>query len=594
MGITAPWFLSLSIFLIGVILLYFFRRQYVPLTISSNLLWEQVMEEYQATRWYKRMQRHWLLLLQLIILSLLIGAMIQPYLYTEGIKGEQIIVVLDTSGSMAASHGDDANTFHEAIQQAKDVVSKKNATQQVTLLLTGPQPAIALQGETAKGKINKALDEAKLTYTGDHIQEALKLAEALSSRMPSSIHVFSDVAQSGDSETVVFHSVENQAQANAYVSAFGVRREGQDIGGVVNLRQTGRQELNGQLRVFAEDELFYDQPVSVSGEKPTTVTLSTVPQALYYKAEIVFEGDMLPEDNARFAFLGDEGAGPVYFMGDVPYFVEKVYQQLGHEVIQLQSANEATSMVDRRGLTVVAEADESSWPDGPKIIFAQEGGPFQLEEPESLEGPLTRSDTNALMSYLSTENIYIDQASRSEADAELTPVLESGEIPLILSGQYQGDPVVVLTFDIHDSNWPLLPSFPIFFYNAYETLQVQETHLGYTTPGEAMSLPSFVTQAKSIVDEAGDERVSLEGESEQIIAPEQPGLYKLQSGDELIHFAVHMPLEESQFTTEEMSAASDGMQEKAEAEGRYALWPWLIALGLIVLVIEGEVYRRGI
>src|SRR3990172_11181606 len=81
--VNAPalWFLALS----GVILaLYLLRLKRRRMTVSSTLLFEKAVEEFQANAPLQWLKKNLLLLLQLIVLALLVLALSRPFVSAYG------------------------------------------------------------------------------------------------------------------------------------------------------------------------------------------------------------------------------------------------------------------------------------------------------------------------------------------------------------------------------------------------------------------------------------------------------------------------------------------------------------------------------
>ena len=91
MGFMNFAFIGMIIFPIIVLLYYFFRKKYTKKTVSSTLFWEEIMQETKASPYLKKLQKNALLFLQLAALLLLVLALMNPYIASTKITGEQVI-----------------------------------------------------------------------------------------------------------------------------------------------------------------------------------------------------------------------------------------------------------------------------------------------------------------------------------------------------------------------------------------------------------------------------------------------------------------------------------------------------------------------
>ncbi|TDQ40341.1 vWA domain-containing protein [Aureibacillus halotolerans] len=599
MRFTTPWFFALSICLVIVVLFYLFRKQFEPYVTSSNLLWEQVMQEYQATKWHKKLQRQLLLLLQLLILALLMLAMADPFIKQQGIAGEQAIVVLDTSASMSAEVND-KTAFAQSQEALLKFVEKRRHDQGVTVITMGQKPTIVLQDETNTRKIESTVNNLRIDYSRPSVDSALQLASALASTSSSTVHVYSDALTEetlgdGWEVPIAVHNIERTTVENVYVSSFGVRAttDNDRATGLVEVKQSIQGESNIELQVWAGNDLIYEKTHSFSGVDPLYIEIDNVPSANVYKAVVSSQNDAVSADNTRYAFSSESVSAPIYAVGEVNPFVAKVYQQLGHEVVFAKSVAQLDP--DRTaGLTVVANLPPDDWPTGPKLILSPtKGGPFQVEEAVVIAVDIQQNASDELMTYVDLNDLFISKANPTTTSLE--PVVSSGDVPLIQSGHYNGDPVVLLNFAIEDSDWPLRSSFPVFFYNALQHLTSKNEHLGYLYPGELLELPVLEENEAYVFNEDNDIIQNVTGEIETT-TPVLPGLYHIQSQGQPIYFTVQMPVEESELEIApsfNRGEGSDPSMAVAEMIDDY-IWVWFIVIALVIVIIEGEVYRRGI
>src|SRR3989441_10712868 len=82
-----------------VILFYLLKRKRVVRLISSTLLWQKYLAETQASAPFQRLRHNWLLILQLLLLTLAILALARPYFAGRVTSRRLQVVVLDASAS---------------------------------------------------------------------------------------------------------------------------------------------------------------------------------------------------------------------------------------------------------------------------------------------------------------------------------------------------------------------------------------------------------------------------------------------------------------------------------------------------------------
>jgi hypothetical protein len=579
-----PWFFLLSFFIAAVILFYFFRKQYEEKKIPSNLLWEQVLNEWQASPWLKKLQQNLLFWLQILALLLLMFALVRPFWTQNSLQGEHLIFIMDSSASMAADY-EDRTRFDVAKEGLKGLVEQLSG-QEVTLIKAGVKPEILLSKETEKSAIKKSVDALELSYDYEAMEKAVQLAVSLSSDKDTSIHLFSDsVSKEVVSDVESYIEVHNVGEDldNVSLLSFGVAPIGEGISGVAVVENQSSEKQEFTFQIESEREALYEQVVTVEGEEQLVLQIPSLPEKPYYEAVLKVD-DGYGVDN-RLTSIFTESNPTIYTIGDVNPFAVKGFQTLGVEVLQTDAKNIDDSM---NGIFIKETGSVGDLPDQPMILFNTS------KEKTKLTEPLT-AENDAFLQYVDFEKIYIASASKALA-GDWETVLKSGSIPLIQKGKQNGQPIIVLNFNLTDSDWPLQPGFPIFLYNSYQWLSQQTDFLGYFGPGEEKWLNVSEGSSRWSVYDRDDENLyTLDLAKESFKAPYSPGTYQAVAGDKINYFSVlvderekHPGIEDSFKMNEKKST------EKGETKSRNdSLWYWLALVALILITIEWEVYRRG-
>src|SRR5437879_12620291 len=86
-----------------VVLFYLFKRNRVVKLVSSTLLWQHFLAETQSSAPFQKLRKNWLLILQIILLTLAVLALARPYFATKAKPAQLRVVILDASASMQAT-----------------------------------------------------------------------------------------------------------------------------------------------------------------------------------------------------------------------------------------------------------------------------------------------------------------------------------------------------------------------------------------------------------------------------------------------------------------------------------------------------------
>ncbi|MHC0036610.1 VWA domain-containing protein [Pseudoneobacillus sp. C159] len=578
-----PWFFLLSLFIAAVVLFYFFRKQYEERRISSNLLWEQVLNEWQASPWLKKLQQNLLFWLQLLALLLLMFALVRPFWLQNELRGEQLMLIVDTSATMAAKH-EETTRFDYAKQELRDLADRLSG-QEVTLIRAGAKPEILLSKETDSSTIKRSIEGLELTYDHEAMEKAVQLAVSLSSGQDTSIHIFSDrvkrEALKGVEQYVEVHNIGEKIDNLALLS-FGVAPINEQITGVAVLENQSSQAKELNFQIHSEKEKLYEKTITLDAQEQAFVQIPELPIKPYYEASIKVD-DGYEIDN-RLTSIFTENNPTIYTVGEVNPFAVKGFQILGVEVLQTKTLEE-----NDNGIVIAETNSLENWPKQPLILFNNTKDKIKLTEPLAAEN-------DPLLKYVDTKKIFIASAADQPLEGDWETILRSGTHPLIQKGIRDGQPVMVVNFSLTDSDWPLQPSFPIFLYNSYQWLSQQTNFLGYSSPGEEKWLSVSEGSPKwSIYDRDDENLYTLDLSKESFQAPYRPGTYQAVAGDRITYFSVLLdesekqPTVESAFKMNQQTVSADN-----EKKGRNdQLWFWLALAAFVFIVVEWEVYRRG-
>jgi hypothetical protein len=579
-----PWFFLLSFLIAAVILFYFFRKQYEERKISSNLLWEQVLNEWQASPWLKKLQQNLLFWLQILALLLLMFALVRPFWLQKDLQGEHLIFIIDPSASMSAKY-EDTTRFDYTKEELLDLAGKLTG-QEVTIIQAGEKPEILLSKETDKGAIKKGINELELTYEHEMMEKAVNLAVSLATGKDTSIHIFSDSVRkevlTGVEQPVIVHNIGKEL-ANVALLSFGVAPVGEQISGVAVLENQSSKDTELTFQIHSEKELLFEKKVTVTGQGQFVLQIPTLPEKPYYEAAIT-KDDGYVVDN-QLTSIYTETNPPIYTIDEVNPFAVKGFQTIGVEVLQTDAKNVQDNM---NGIFITEASSLNNQPAQPLILFNSSKEKIKLTE------PLVAQD-GLLLQYVDYKKIYITSASK-ELDGDWETILKSGPVPLIQKGSKDGQPLIVVNFDLTDSDWPLQPGFPIFLYNSYQWLSQQTDFLGYFGPGEEKWLNMSDGSSKWSIYDGDDENLyTLDMAKVSFKAPNLPGTYQAVAGDKINYFSVLIDEREKHPTVENSFKINElKSQAKSETKSRSdVIWFWLALIALILITIEWEVYRRG-
>jgi hypothetical protein len=205
-----------------------------------------------------------------------------------------------------------------------------------------------------------------------------------------------------------------------------------------------------------------------------------------------------------------------------------------------------------------------------------------------------------LLRYVDLAEVHIREAVPLQPPPEAQVLLESGQGCMVAVWDEPHRRIAAFAFDLHDSDLPLQPTFPILVQNLVGWLFPGLGSGLDVHPGEVVDVP--------LSPEAGEAWLETPGGLRAQVAPPFPpkpllidevGVYRVvqKIGDrELVnHFVVNLfqPDESDLSPSELPSVATESVENRDSRKVPWELTPWLALVALGVLILEWWVYKRG-
>lgn len=712
-SLSALW---LGLTLPAILLMYLLKRKYIDTVVPSSLLWNRVLKETEATRPWQRLRRNLLLILQLIAAACLVFAAMQPYVLADSQTKGHIVVVLDRSASMASLANDPypgaaTNTGKGTttdpdqaaltrLEQAKQGLladlEKRASGSRITLITLGSQPQIVLTRESDSAKISAAISGLSPDYGTAAYQETLSLAAALTSTdTDAEIVIWTDGQWTQDADGISFQvpvqikTVGDGSTGNIAIAEFGVRTEAtpsdnngsttsessssaasntsgatasnqtDDAGtsrlaAIASIKNWGTVAREISITLYAERTAADFRTLTLPPGGQQTVSFSGLPAADYYKVSIDTP-DVYAPDNQAYAFAADNQPRTALLVTEGNLFLEKALQLAQVSVVKASPDNAAPTLQKQPDLVILDSGAEgkavgADWTkllDG-KPQWVLNSGTGQVE----LTGTNYSITPHPVTEHIGLTDTHIGAARKLTLPTWAQPLIKQGETVLLAAGLDDGVPRLLFGFDLHQSDLPLRPEFPILVQNAVDWLSERgATGLGRALAGSTLPLsvsPKTVTaewQRLELDIETGTTATTVpstypaEKGNGRIAAmqtvPPLPGLYRwVESGagdERTIRYleVIADPAEANPLLKPAMNwgtpggaTPQDGSSQEATpppgqtasspsvpgvgqppaderptgnlpGEASVALLRWLALAALLIIFIEWGVYRRG-
>ncbi|GIV95919.1 MAG: hypothetical protein KatS3mg057_0576 [Herpetosiphonaceae bacterium] len=619
MGLINPWFLALAaIILPSIIVLYMLRLRREERTVSSTLLWRMLVRDVEANTPWQRLRRNLLLLLQLLIALLLLLALARPFIKTQGIGGRNLILIVDRSASMGAVDVSPSR-LEAAKAQALQLIEQLQDGGRATVIAFGGKMEVPAAATSDRRELKRAVQSIELWHGGDSdMSQALSLAGALAARSPES-----EIAILSDGEVTVPVSVtlpgtiryfpvgsgnNNQAIAALTLEAGGpgtqtlfarVLNEGQR-------EATRRLVIEVSFGGEADFQLFNVYDLSILPGQDQTVTAEVSGEVRLVRARL--EGsDDLPVDDLAWAVQASSDPIPVRFVTPGNRFMAVALSLLPRVQVTAYLTETAT-FTDTPVLTILDEFMPDPLPAGNLLIIDPPRSTPYFSVTGELNRPLPRpvAGDEPILRHIELGEINILRAAQLQNAPWAHTVIDSDAGPLLIAGEIDGRRIAVLTFDLHESDLPLSPAFPLLISNLIGYLAPGSGgEAAQIRPGEPLSIPTgdLATAARVTYPNGDEEMIEPDDGVVVVAATQQIGIYQvelLQDGEVIrsINYVAN-PYSESEahitpITVLPIREAGGGIVgREIDKEGRDEWWRPLALVALLVLIVEWLVAHRG-
>src|SRR5947199_3432927 len=178
MSFLVPAALAFGIIIPIILLFYFMRPKRQDRVVGSTLLWQQALQDLQASRPWQRLSITPLLILQLLAAMIIVLILTRPALFSSSPISGNTIIILQASASMQAT--DVAPSRFEAAKSTiADFIDQLGSGDRLSLITMALTPQVLIAKSSDKIQLNAALQHAQVTNQDADLEQTLSLALSL-------------------------------------------------------------------------------------------------------------------------------------------------------------------------------------------------------------------------------------------------------------------------------------------------------------------------------------------------------------------------------------------------------------------------------
>jgi len=487
MPFTSPLALLGLLFIPAVLAMYMLKLRRNQAVVPSTLLWSRLLTDVEANAPWQRLRRSLLLLLQLLLVIVIALLAARPFLERPTGLARDIVLILDTSASMAAT--DVSPTRLDAAKAAAIDALKDLPTGGKVSVIAADRTARIVVNETSDlGRVRQAVNDLQASTMPGDLGDALELASKLAARSgDAQVLVATDAAIATMPTVRVGAPVKvlsvGRDRKNQAIVALAVRTAPSTVTrsvfiGVANLDLEAAQR---RIEVWGDGNLLEARDISIDAQARSDVVIDDIPNEIR-ALEIRLVGqdptssvapDHLAIDDRAWAVIPPDRTRLILVVGEGDPYLETALSYLPNvELYGVTPAEYGPASARKDGrpwdLVIFEAALPTTLPDSPILAIA----PPRTSPLGQVDGTLKEPGIGSvdpaepILRYVDLSTTHIAEAAKLVLpDWARTVIPGPKGAPLLYAGSRSGLPTAVLAFEPRQSDLPLQVAFPILLAN---------------------------------------------------------------------------------------------------------------------------------
>ena len=605
MGFLAPGaFVAGAALLLAVLATYLLRPRRPARRVSSTFLWLAALHDLEAQKPWRRVPPSLLLLLQIAALAAIVGAIARPFVSTTQSTGPYTVVLLDASASMQATDVAPSR-FDQARARAGQLIDAVEPGQSLALVSLDAQPRVIAPPTSDRAQLHRALDTIQPTARSANLTAALSLAGTLAEgHADAQVVVIGDgsldPAQAPQSfaSPVRYVAVGAANAPNLAVAGLGTRITEGQISALARVVNYGPQTATATLVLRADGQRFDARSLTIEPGAAADAEWDGLPPAAHTLQASLDQPDSLALDNSAWAVLGGDRPTRVLLVSDGNLFVERALSLRPQTQVTRLAPGDDLPRSQSFDLIVLDGYVPPSLPAGASVLLLHPPANSTLLSvgPDVAVSNVSASrDDDPLLADVPLTTVHVSRSRRLESPGWADVVLSSPETPLLLVGEQAGRRLGVLGFDVHQSDLPLQPGFPVLVQHLLDWLVPRtNTATPVVQVGDSISLAPLPEAVAVDVVTPDGQRVPVAPPlpPPPFSGTDKPGLYQVvqrdASGRETTSFfAVNfVNADESRLKPGRESGAPPIGPRREPLKAPQEIWEPFAVVALVLLVAE--------
>jgi Ca-activated chloride channel family protein len=486
---TTPLALLGLLFIPAVVAMYLLKLRRDETIVPSTLLWSRLMADVEANAPWQKLRRSLLLLLQLLLVIVLALLAARPFLERPSGLARDIVLVIDTSASMAAT-----DVLPDRLTAAKAVavgaLRDLPTGGKVSVIAADRSARIVVNETTDLGRVRQALESVEASSGRGDLGDALELAGKLAARSgDAQILVATDgalatpIATGAKVPAKVTVLPVGRERKNQAIVALAVRTAPSTVtrSVFVSVANLDLERASRRLEVWGDGGLIEVRDLQLDPQARSDVVIDDVPRDVTTleirlvgpDPAITAPADQLAVDDHAWAIIPPDRPRLILVVGPGDPYLETALSYLPNVELYGVTAAEygpATERNDGRAwdLVIFEGGLPATLPRSPILAIGPPATSALGEVTGALQNPGIGSldPAEPILRYVDLSTTHIASAAKMTLpDWARTVIPGPAGAPLLYVGSRDGLPTAVMAFEPRRSDLPLQVAFPVLLAN---------------------------------------------------------------------------------------------------------------------------------
>jgi len=553
------------------------------------------------------------LFLQLIALVAIVVGLAQPVVFSSGSGVARLAILIDSSASMRASDAGSENTrYDQAVQRAYQLLDENPAAEVMVISLKENSEILAMPTRN-HASVRRALSDSTASYQGEgNLNQLFSLLQSQDTREFERVALITDEQPEVDVSSFGWDLmlVGDRSQFNSAITQFSVREQpngsGTDL--YLILSNSGPEDVTRTLQIYSDQILVRSEAIAIPANSTTELTYHEPNSGTTrFRAELGLDStdDQWLADNIRYATVPTPSPWRILWVGPENIYLMP-FLELSDD-IDFSVEPEWTEDIhpDSYDVVILNEVDVYTPISGRYVLINSSLNPWVIQGAtvETGEAAIVVNEDHPFIANMDPTAWRFLDVAIADTDPDGDEILTLAGHPALYLYEDVGIHLAYLGVSLNSSNLVLTVDFPILVYRLISWLAPRSDQSMMLTAGDEIPVFEDVEQT-TVIDSAG--RTCEFAESGSGCGKvDQPGFYQVFYDGNASIYAINVNSAESfsdgngsgiEFSGTGFTPINVDTQAATLANVLLSreIWPYLVALGLLFLLIEFIVFDQSV